>query len=443
MFNNKQLKKLIIPLIIEQLLAVTVGMADIMMVARAGETAVSGVSLVDTLNVLLITLFSSLATGGAVVAAQYLGHKETKEACKAANQLLLAVSCISLLIMGISLLGNQAILRTIYGSKVEKAVMDNAVTYFYITALSFPFLAIYNSCAALFRAMGNSKVSMVVSIIMNIINVGGNAILVLGLRMGVAGVAYPTLVSRAVAAIIMLCLIRNVKNSIHIKNIFKLGFDWKMIRRILNIGVPNGLENSIFQIGKVLVQGITTSFGTVAITANAVGNTIAGLEVIPGSAIGLAMITVVGQCVGAGDLEQAKKYVVKLMKITYIIIIVLNMGVLLLREPIVGLYSLSSETEALAMKLVIYHSICCCIIWPISFCLPNALRAANDVKNTMIISIISMWVWRIGFSFVLAYGFKMGLMGVWVAMTIDWLFRGICFVTRFVSGKWKRHAYIS
>jgi len=443
MFNNKQLKKLIIPLIIEQLLAVTVGMADIMMVARAGETAVSGVSLVDTLNVLLITLFSSLATGGAVVAAQYLGHKETKEACKAANQLLLAVSCISLLIMGISLLGNQAILRTIYGSKVEKAVMDNAVTYFYITALSFPFLAIYNSCAALFRAMGNSKVSMVVSIIMNIINVGGNAILVLGLRMGVAGVAYPTLVSRAVAAIIMLCLIRNVKNSIHIKNIFKLGFDWKMIRRILNIGVPNGLENSIFQIGKVLVQGITTSFGTVAITANAVGNTIAGLEVIPGSAIGLAMITVVGQCVGAGDLEQAKKYVVKLMTITYIIIIVLNMGVLLLREPIVGLYSLSSETEALAMKLVIYHSICCCIIWPISFCLPNALRAANDVKNTMIISIISMWVWRIGFSFVLAYGFKMGLMGVWVAMTIDWLFRGICFVTRFVSGKWKRHAYIS
>jgi putative MATE family efflux protein len=443
MFNNKQLKKLIIPLIIEQLLAVTVGMADIMMVARAGETAVSGVSLVDTLNVLLITLFSSLATGGAVVAAQYLGHKETKEACKAANQLLLAVSCISLLIMGISLLGNQAILRTIYGSKVEKAVMDNAVTYFYITALSFPFLAIYNSCAALFRAMGNSKVSMVVSIIMNIINVGGNAILVLGLRMGVAGVAYPTLVSRAVAAIIMLCLIRNVKNSIHIKNIFKLGFDWKMIRRILNIGVPNGLENSIFQIGKVLVQGITTSFGTVAITANAVGNTIAGLEVIPGSAIGLAMITVVGQCVGAGDLEQAKKYVVKLMKLTYIIIIVLNMGVLLLREPIVGLYSLSSETEALAMKLVIYHSICCCIIWPISFCLPNALRAANDVKNTMVISIISMWVWRIGFSFVLAYGFKMGLMGVWVAMTIDWLFRGICFVTRFVSGKWKRHAYIS
>ncbi|BCJ93720.1 putative multidrug resistance protein NorM [Anaerocolumna cellulosilytica] len=443
MFNNKQLKKLIIPLIIEQLLAVTVGMADIMMVARAGETAVSGVSLVDTLNVLLITLFSSLATGGAVVAAQYLGHKETKEACKAANQLLLAVGCISLLIMGISLIGNQAILRTIYGSKVEKAVMDNAVTYFYITALSFPFLAIYNSCAALFRTMGNSKVSMMVSIIMNIINVGGNAILILGFRMGVAGVAYPTLVSRAVAAVIMLGLIHNAKNPIHISNIFHQRFDWKMIRRILNIGVPNGLENSVFQIGKVLVQGITASFGTVAITANAVGNTIAGLEVIPGSAIGLAMITVVGQCVGAGDLEQAKKYVIKLMKITYIIIIILNMGVLLLREPIIGLYNLSSETEALAMQLVIYHSICCCIIWPISFCLPNALRAANDVKNTMLISIISMWVWRIGFSFILAYSFKLGLMGVWIAMTIDWLFRGICFVTRFLSGKWKRHAYIS
>lgn len=441
MFTNKQLYKLIVPLIIEQILAVTVGMVDIIMVARAGEVAVSGVSLVDTLNVLLITIFSSLATGGAVVAAQYLGHKEYDNACKSARQLMLISTVIALFIMIISLVGNFFILKLIYGD-IDAEVMKNARIYFYVTSFSFPFLAIYNSCAALFRVMGNSKISMIASIIMNVINMIGSATLVSGFHMGVMGVAIPALTARFSAAMIMLFLIHNKNNPIHINNIFRLGFDLPMIRRILSIGVPNGLENSIFQIGKILVQGLTASFGTVAITANAVANNIAGMEIIPGSAIGLAMITVVGQCVGAGDYQQAKKYTVKLMKLTYIIIIILNIGVILLRNPILGIYNLSGRTTALALQLIIYHSICCSIIWPSSFALPNAIRAANDVKFTMIISIISMWVWRIGFSYILAKTFGLGVLGVWIAMTIDWLFRAICFIIRFVSGKWKQHSFI-
>jgi putative MATE family efflux protein len=291
--------------------------------------------------------------------------------------------------------------------------------------------------------MGNSTISMIASLIMNIVNLVLSAILVMGLHMGVIGVAIPALVARIVSAIIMLYMIRNKDNLVSIsKNILRLGFDKDMVKRILHIGVPNGLENSIFQIGKILVMGLTTSFGGLAIASNSVAGTIAGLELIPGSALGIAMITVVGQCIGAGDVEQAKKYTVKLMKLTYIIMISLNIVILLCRVPLVGLYNLSPETAAVTLQLVVYHTICCCIVWPFSFALPNALRASNDVKFTMIVSILSMWIWRIGFSYVLASYFELGVLGVWIAMTIDWLVRGICYGARFFSGKWKKYAYI-
>jgi len=438
MFTKKQLFNLIIPLIIEQLLAVTVGMVDVIMIANAGEAAISGVSLVDTLNILLISIFSALATGGAVVSAQYLGRKDPEKACKSADQLLLSAAVISFVIMIISLIGNGIILKLIYGN-INTVVMNNARIYFYITALSFPFLAVYNSCAALFRAMGNSRVSMIVSLLMNIIHIIGNAIFLYVLHMGVAGVAISTLTARGVAAFVMLILIRNKKNPIHIDSIFHLGFDWTMIKRILRIGVPNGLENSIFQVGKILVQGLIASFGTAAITANAVANTVAGLECIPGSAIGLAMITVVGQCVGASDYRQAKKYAMKLLKYAYMFMIILNIAVILLSSQIIDIFHVSAETSAIALQLMVVHSIVCSILWPASFTLPNALRAANDVRFTMIISIISMWVWRVAFSFFLGKVLGLGVLGVWIAMFMDWFFRGICFIVRFIRGKWKLH----
>lgn len=442
LFTRKQLFQLILPLIAEQFLAVSVGLVDVMMVSRAaGEAGIAGVSLVDTLNVLLITLFSSLATGGAVVSSQYLGKKEEDNASKAGGQLIITTLFFALIIMGISLIGNAHILRAIYGDP-GKDIMRSATTYFIITAFSFPFLAVYNSCAALFRAMGNSKISMYVSIVMNLINVTGIFIMVFLLHMGVEGVAVPTLVARAASAIIIYLLIKSKKNAIHVSNILHTGIDFTMIKRILNIGVPNGLENSIFQIGKILVQGLITSLGAVAIAANGVAGTIAGFALIPGSAMGLAMITVVGRCVGAEDIVQAKKYTVKLMQLCYLILGVLNIGIFLLRKPIVDIFALSGPSEKATLTLIIYHCICCCIIWPLSFALPNALRAANDVKTTMTISIISMWVWRIGFSYFLVNGLKMGVLGVWVAMTIDWLFRGICFGLRFAKGGWVKHAYL-
>jgi putative MATE family efflux protein len=436
MFTRKDLIKLVIPLIIEQILAVTVGLADSMMVARVGEAAVSGVSLVDSINVLLIGLFGALATGGAVVSAQFLGHKEEKSACIAGEQLIAAILALSFLVMAIAFLFGNNSLNLLFGD-VSSDVMGNARIYLFYSAMSYPFIAVYGACSALFRTMGNSKVSMIISLIMNIIHVVGNAILIFGLELGVAGAAISTLISRALAAIIMFILLKNKKHPIHIEAIRSFHIDLVMIKRILRIGIPNGLENSVFQVGKILVQGIIAGLGTSAITANAISGTVGGLGVLPGSAISLALITVVGRCVGAADYEGVKRYTYKLMKFTYIVMAILNLVLIFMIPLIIRLYNLTDETAEIATQLMIYHCILATLIWPSSFTLPNALRAANDVKFTMWTSMISMWIWRIGFSYVLAILFKMGVMGVWVAMTIDWLFRSICFVVRFRQAKYK------
>ncbi len=440
MFSGKDLRKLIIPLVIEQTLAVMVGMADTIMIASRGEQAVSGVSIVDTIAVLLIGLFSALATGGAVVSAQYIGRKDRENASKAANQLVVAIGSMALFVMLVSLVFNKEILHLIYRD-IEPQVMSYARTYFYITAVSFPFLALYNAGAALFRAMGNSKISMKASLLMNVINVSGNAFFLFVMDMSVEGVALATLLSRVVAACIMMWLIRKPTNLIHIDEHFRLGFDWKMIKRILGIGIPNGLENSVFQLGKLMVQGVTASFGTAAIAANAVAGTVASFEVIPGNAMSLAMITIVGQCVGANDEEQMRYYVKKLIKIAYIALIALNSVLLFAMDGIVWLYQLEPGTAEIAKQLMLCHGGFAMIVWPFAFVMPNALRAANDVKFTMVISMFSMWTFRIMFSYLLAKGFQLGVLGVWLAMIIDWFFRGTCFLTRFLKRGYRKHSF--
>lgn len=441
MFTKRDLRKLIIPLIIEQILVVSVGMADTVMVTTRGEAAVSGIALVDTISVLVISLFAALATGGAVVASQYLGHKEPKNAVKAANQLVLSMLVLSICLLIVSIVFNQVLLSMIYGN-IEASVMQNARIYFYFSAVSYPFLALYNAGAALFRAMGNSKISMYISILMNLINVIGNAIFLFGYQMGVEGVALATLISRIVAAAVIIQCLRNQQNKIYIHPKFKFGFDWKMIGKILHIGVPNGIENSLFQLGKIIVSRLLTSFGTTAIAANAVAATVCGFGTIPGNAISLAMITVVGQCIGAGDLDQVKKYTKSLMKTAYLLMGIINVFILLGASVICSIYILSPETSELAVLLLRLHAGVCIFIWPLSFVLPNALRAANDVRYTMTVSVFSMWIFRIAFSFILANGFGFGAVGVWLAMFIDWLCRAFLFTTRFLAGKWKISASI-
>ena len=436
MFTSKQLRRLIFPLIIEQILAVFMGMADTIMVASYGEAAVSGISIVDTISVLLIGLFGAMAAGGSVVAAQYIGRKEPENVAKAAGQLFLAVGGLSLFFMAVTLVLNRQLLSLIFGT-IDEEVMKNARIYFYLSALSYPFLAFYNSAAALFRAVGNSRVSMQSSLISNLFNIAGNALLMYGFRLGVMGAGISTLVSRILSAVIMLVLIPRLRA-------FAVDFqfrpDRKMLRQILYIGVPNGVENSIFQLGKLLLSTLTASFGTVAIAANAVAGNICSMETIPANAIGIAMVTVVGQCVGAGRLDQAKEYIGKLLKTAYLWLILLNLTLIPFLKSICGVYHLSAETSALAVKLMLYHSICCTLIHPLSFCMTNGLRAAGDVRFTMVVSVCSMWICRIVMAYILGLYFGLGLMGIWIAMTLDWLVRAIFFTSRVLSGKWKRYA---
>lgn len=437
-FTASALKKLIIPLLIEQVLAITVGMMDTMMISSVGEAAVSGVSLVDMVNVVLINIFAAMATGGAVVTAQFIGSKRTDRACESAHQLLLIALFLSLFIMTLVLIFRQPLLHLFFGN-IEADVMKHALVYLTLSAISYPFLAIYNSCAALFRSMGNSKISMQTSLLMNIINIIGNSIFIFVLHMGVAGAAVASLIARMVAAAIMMARISNPQNQVHIKQIFKIHFNWPMVKNILRIGVPNGLENSFFQLGRVLVVSIIAGFGTVQIAANAVANNIDALGIIPGQAMNLAMITVAGQCVGALDYKQAVYYIKKLLKITYLILIGLNITIFLCLPWILKIYQLSEQTLSLATTLIFIHNGCAIFLWPLSFTLPNALRAANDVRYTMVVSVFSMTAFRLAFSYVLAIGLGWGAVGVWTAMVMDWIFRVICFVARFVRGKWKKY----
>lgn len=435
-FSNKDLKRLIIPLLIEQLLAIAVGMLDIIMVARVGEMAMAGVSLVDNISILLIQVFAALATGGAVVASQFIGRDDKKNACVAANQLILSITVISTVIMIIALIGRSSILYFVFG-QIEPGVMANAESYFWITAISYPFLAVYNGCSALFRAMGNSKISMKASIFMNIINVTGNAIFIFGMQMGAAGAALGTLIARVIGAMLMLYLIRDPENPIHIHPRFHLGVNFRMIKHIMSIGIPNGLENGMFQVGRLVLSSLISTFGTVAISANAVGNTVSSLQILTGQAFGLALITVVGQCVGAGDHKQAMVYIKKLMVWTYVLQGIATLLICLGLPWILALYNLSPETEALATTLIWFHSLASIPLWPASFALPNALRASNDARYAMTVSIFSMLFCRITIGFFLAKYMNMGVMGVWIAMSIDWICRSIFYVARFINGKWK------
>lgn len=441
LFSNRDLTALLIPLVIEQLLSVLVGMADSIMVANVGEAAVSGVSLVDNIMVLLINVFAALATGGAVVAGQYLGRKEKEKASQAATQLIWFITICAVVITVFIYLCKSWILHGVFG-EIEADVMHHADVYLMIVSASIPFIALYNGGAAIFRTMGNSEVSMRVSIIMNIINVTGNAILIYGFHRGTEGVAIPTLVSRMVAAVLIISLLLRPNQAVSMERTLHYRVDWKMIKNILKVGIPNGLENSMFQLGKIIVLSLVSTFGTYAIAANAVSNTIASFQVLPGMAIALGVTTVIARCVGAGDYEQVKYYTKKLLIITYLSMIVTNAIVLIVLPWILKAYHLSELTASTTTQIVTFYAVCSALIWPLAFTTPATFRATGDARMCMLISVASMWIFRIIFSYILGDYMCMGVFGVWVAMIIDWVARTICFLLRFKSGKWKHEALV-
>ena len=435
LFSNRDLWQLIIPLIIEQFLLIFVGLADSIMVASVGEAAVSAVSLIDTIMVLIINLFTALATGGAIIAGQALGRRSQEDSCEAAEQTLLFSALLSLVITAIMYGGKWFILNVVFG-QIEAEVMYNCDLYLMIVSASIPFLAMYNAGAAMFRAMGNSKTPMKMSLAMNSINLFGNAILLYGLKWGIEGAAIPTLLSRVFAGLWMLFLIQRKKYTIHVRSLTGLKLKPRLMGKILHLGIPYALENSMFQLGKIIVLSLVTSFGTASIAANAVSNSIAMFAILGGMSINYALSSVSARCVGANDFEQVRYYTRKLMKYDYIILLVSNVLVVLALPFIIFIYNLSPETSAMVREIILMHSVCAIFIWAPSFTIPNTLRAANDVTFCMVVSVVSMWIFRIGFSYILGQYAQLGVLGVWMAMIIDWAVRSVFFIARYRGTKW-------
>ena len=435
LYSPRQLKKLIIPLIIEQALAISVGMADTVMVSSLGDAVMSGVSLVDNINTLVINIFAAFGTGGAVVASQFIGARRPAHARATAAQVIVSTLLVSLPGTGIGLALREQIISLLFG-EIEQAVMSSASEYFFVSALSYPAIGVYSCCSALFRAMGNSKYSMYSSATANVINVIGNAIFIYALGEGAKGAAIASLIARMFAMAAMLWLLTDRKNVIYISFKEKFAFNMNMIKRIFRIGLPSSLENGIFQLGRIIVLRIIAVFGTVQIAANGVANSLSSLGCIPGQAMNLALITVVGTCVGAGDLAQVKYYTKKLMKLTYLFTAVVNSAIILSLPLTLRLYDLSDEAISLAFVLTVIHDGFAMLLWPSAFTLSNALRAANDVRYTMIVSVSSMIVFRVGLSLVFALGLGYGAIGVFAAMVVDWVFRTVLFVVRYRREKW-------
>ncbi|MDR2888839.1 MAG: MATE family efflux transporter [Lachnospiraceae bacterium] len=435
LYSNKDLKKLIFPLVVEQFLGLLVGMVDVMMLAGVGEAAVSGVSMVDTINILVINISAAMATGGAVVVGHFIGQKNPENAGRAAWQLLYFAGIMSTVVSVFFIAGHQLMLQTIFG-EVETAVMESAATYLIITAVSVMPLTIYNSGCALFRAMNDSRTTMWVSLLMNLVNIGGNALLIFVFKMGVAGAAIATSVSRTLAAVIIFAMLFNDKRSINIRHRATWRLKREYLGKMLRIGIPNGMENSLFQLGKILLLSLISTFGTAALAANAVGATLAGFNLLPPLAINLAQLSVISVCIGAGDFKQARYYTKKLLAIAIAATAVISVFLFILAPVFLRAYNLSAEAERMAIEIIRFHAVMAVLLWIPSFSLPNTLRAAGDVVWPMVVAIVSMWLFRIVASYVLGRYLGLGLMGVWIAMTIDWGFRSLCYVLRYRSNKW-------
>lgn len=441
MFSNKDLRNMIVPLFFEQLLVMLVGIMDTFIVSYAGEAAVSGVSLVNSFNTIFIYLFTALASGGAVVISQYIGSQDKKNSILSSSQLLMFSTIFSCVLSLVVLFFQRPILSGLFG-RVDKEVMDACMTYLRISAYSYPFIAMYNVGASLYRSMAKTKITMNISLVSNLINVIGNYIGVFVFHAGVAGVAVPSLLARAFSAIAItiLCFNRQLVTYYSKEDIFT--WNGAMLKRILKIAVPNGIENGIFQFVKVALSSVVALFGTYQIAANGIAQSIWSLAALMGVALGPVYITVIGQCMGKGDTAQAKYYFKKLNRLSLVLSLIWNVLIFSITPVWMKFYRVSEETIQMVIYLVAIHNFFNAFIYPFSGPLSNGLRAAGDVKFTMVVSIASTVLGRFIFSLLFAIYFNLGVIGIALAMCLDWSVRAVIFYLRYRSDKWMKYKVI-
>ena len=439
-FTNRELVTLIAPMIAEQFLAILVGLADSLMVATVGDAAISAVSLVDSVSNLMIYIFSAMAAGGAAVAGQYIGRRERENANSAGQHLVALLAVTSVFFIALLYLFKTTVLTTVFG-QIDADVMEATDKYYTIVMASIPGIALYNGGAAIFRTMGKSDVSLKVSLLMNGINVFGNALLIFGFHMDVAGVAIPTLASRTAAAAVILTLLFNDKLPLHLSDVRSFRFNPRLLKNIFYISVPSGIENGMFHLGRLILFSLISTFGTASIVANAIGNTLGNFHCFAGQAMNLGVTTVISQCVGAGDYDGARYYMRKLTKAGYALMAGVNLLIIALLPTIMRIYSVSPEGERLAVIVALIHGVASIFLWLPSFLMPTFLRAAGDARFTMFASMTTMWLCRVLFAYIFGKTLGFGVVGVWCAHAIlDWTVRSVVFFLRYRSGKWMTKA---
>lgn len=441
MFSNQDLKKLLIPLMVEQLLTLLMGTVDIMMVSNIGSAAISAVSLVDTINILVIYAFTALAGGGVILCSQYLGKQDLEGAGRSADQLIFVITLLSVIIGAFCVTFRRPMLKLIFG-QVEYSVMEAASTYFFYTALSFPFIALYDAGSSIFRAQNNSRLPMTISIISNVMNVAGNALLIFGLHLGVAGAAIATLASRIFCAVVILYKLRISEENIQVSPFFTIRPDFSRIKRILTIGLPSGVENGMFQFGKIAIQSTVSTLGTTAMAAQAMTAVLEELNGVATLAVGIGMMTVVGHCMGANELDEAVYYIKKLSWIAEVALIISCLSVFILVKPVTILGGMEPASASLCLSMMTIVTIFKPIFWVGAFIPSYGMRAAGDVKFSMIVSCITMWTCRVSLTILFCRFLNIGLAGVWLAMATDWAVRSIIYWLRFRSRKWANHQVI-
>ncbi len=437
LFTGRDLRRLLLPLIAELIFTALMGTADTVMVARVGDAAVSGVSLVDAVNNVMLMVFTATSTGGTIVCAQFLGARDREGANRAARQVLLSVAVISALCGFACMVLRRQILSLVFRD-VEQSVMDAGLTYFLITAISYPFIGIYGASAALYRAAGNSRRPMLVSAGGNLLNIAGNAVFLFVFRWGVFGAALSTTLSRVLQCAVILWLHRKPGQVIVLDKYLAIRPDWKLIRMILRVGIPTGVENGMFQLGRLMVQSTVALLPTAEIAAQAMINTLEYFTSMPSMAIGLGLVTVAGRCMGAGKPEEARHYTILLTLYSEILVILTGILIYLAVNPVCTLSGLSRESAEIVVKMMLLITVVKPFVWPLAFTPSNALRAAGDVKFSMLVSAGSMWVFRVVLCVVLIRYLGFGVLGVWIAMFVDWADRAVWFTIRFVRGKWMR-----
>ena len=435
MFSNRQLLLLLIPIIAEQFLTSLMGMADSMMVSTVGPAALSGVSLVDAVNLLVVQAFNAMATGGVIICSNYIGQRNLKKANDSARQVLLVSLSISLFMTVIGLIFRTSLLSLIFG-KVEADVMRASQIYFLLTILSYPFVSLAAAGGAIFRAQSNTRLPMKIAIISNLLNVAGNAILIYVFKMGVAGAATSTLVSRIFNAVVLLVLLRSEKNEISVRDYLKIRPHRHSIKKILAMGVPNGIENSMFQFGRLAIQSSVSTLGTIAIAAQSMSVILENVNGVAGVGVGIGLMTIVGQCLGAGRKDEAVYYTKKMIKWGYIAIIVSCLIAYSIARPVTTLAGMPAESARQCIYMMGWITIFKPIFWSPSFITAYGMRAAGDVKFSMIVSTLTMWLCRVTLSTYLIRFTNLGAMGVWIGMYCDWGIRAIIFTIRFISKKW-------